>query len=537
MRRRVASLGAAVFALLLSMFVVIPTAHAEAGFQVNDGRLYDANGQEFVIRGVSHPHTWFTSETTRSLADIKSLGANTVRIVLSSGDQWTENSTADVANVVSQCKANRLICMLEVHDTTGYGEQAAAVSLDRAVDYWLRIQDAVIGEEDYVLVNIGNEPYGNTDYAGWGADTSAAINRLRDAGFDHTLVVDGPNWGQDWSGTMRSQAPEVFASDPHANTVFSIHMYGVYDTAAEIEDYLHHFVDQGLPIIVGEFGHNHSDGDPDEDTIMATTEDLGLGYIGWSWSGNGSPVEYLDMVHGFDGDSLTPWGERIFHGADGIAQTSREASVFGGGSDTTAPTTPGTPSVSAVSASSVTLTWAPSTDDVGVTGYQVVRVAGGQETAAISTPTNSAIVGGLSPDTDYTFAVYARDAAGNRSARSATTTVTTESGPAAGSCAVTYRVSGEWNGGFQAEVTIRNTGTSPVDGWTLGWSYLDGQTVTNVWGGVATQTGDTVTVRSVDYTAAIPVGGSVSFGFLGSWTGANSAPSAFTLNDGSCTQG
>lgn len=75
------------------------------------------------MRGVNHAHTWYPGET-QSLADIKALGANTVRVVLSDGHRWTRNSPADVANVVAQCKANRLICVLEVHDTTGYGEEA-----------------------------------------------------------------------------------------------------------------------------------------------------------------------------------------------------------------------------------------------------------------------------------------------------------------------------------------------------------------------------------------------------------------------------
>jgi mannan endo-1,4-beta-mannosidase len=40
-----------------------------------------------------------------------------------------------------------------------------------------------------------NKPFGNSGYQAWTADTPAAIVRLRDAGFDHTIMVDGPNWG------------------------------------------------------------------------------------------------------------------------------------------------------------------------------------------------------------------------------------------------------------------------------------------------------------------------------------------------------
>ena len=43
----------------------------------------EANGTTFVMRGVSHPYAWFTSQNS-SFANIKSFGANTVRVVLGS---------------------------------------------------------------------------------------------------------------------------------------------------------------------------------------------------------------------------------------------------------------------------------------------------------------------------------------------------------------------------------------------------------------------------------------------------------------------
>ncbi|QKV99071.1 cellulase family glycosylhydrolase [Streptomyces sp. NA02536] len=533
---RAAGLVAAVLGLLLPLLVLTTPAHAApTGFRVQNGRLLEASGNDFVMRGVNHAHTWYADRIS-SLAHIKAKGANTVRVVLSSGDRWTRNDTADVANVVAQCKQNRLICVLEVHDTTGYGEQSGAVTLSRAADYWIGVQSALAGQEDHVIVNIGNEPHGNTGYTAWTADTKAAIQKLRDAGFDHTLMVDAPNWGQDWAFTMRDNAASVFAADPDANTVFSIHMYGVFDTAAEISDYLGRFVSAKLPIVVGEFGHNHSDGNPDEDTILAVTRQLGLGYLGWSWSGNGGGVEYLDMVTDFDPARLTSWGERIFNGADGIAATSEEAAVYGSGSggDTTPPTAPGAPSASAVTASSARLTWGAATDANGVTGYDVVRIHGGAESVVTSTADTSATVTGLTAATSYTFAVYARDAAGNRSPRSATVTVTTSSGGTTGACAIAYRVTNEWPGGFQGEVTVRNTGGSAVNGWTLTWSFPADQRITNMWGGTPAQSGSEVSVASAPYTASIPASGSVVVGFTASRTGTNPSPTAFALNGAAC---
>ncbi|WP_225640753.1 cellulase family glycosylhydrolase [Streptomyces werraensis] len=534
---RAAALLAALAGLLLTLLA--PTAHAHAaptGFRVQNGRLLEASGNDFVMRGVNHAHTWY-ADRLDSLDHIKAKGANTVRVVLSSGDRWARNDTADVANVVTQCKRNRLICVLEVHDTTGYGEQSGAVTLSRAADYWIEVRDALVGQEDHVVVNIGNEPHGNTGYTRWTDDTKAAIQKLRAAGFDHTLMVDAPNWGQDWAFTMRDNAASVFAADPDANTVFSIHMYGVFDTAAEVSDYLNRFVAAKLPVVVGEFGHDHSDGNPDEDAILSVTRQLGIGYLGWSWSGNGGGVEYLDMVENFDPDRMTSWGQRLFDGPDGIAATSEEAAVYrsGPGEDTTAPTAPGAPAASAVTSSSVTLTWGAATDAVGVTGYDVVRVAGGPETVVASSFGTTATVTGLAANTSYTFAVYARDAAGNRSARSATVTVTTASGPAAGSCAVAYRVTGEWPGGFQGEVVVRNTGSTAVVGWTLRWAFPAGQRITSLWGGTVTQSGAEVSVAAAPYTATIPPSGSVSLGFTGSRSGTNTSPTAFLLNGAECS--
>ncbi|MCD7442594.1 cellulase family glycosylhydrolase [Streptomyces lincolnensis] len=520
-------------ALFPAVAVAEPSGTRATGLHISNGRLLEANGNDFVMRGVNHAHTWYPNET-QSLADVKALGANTVRVVLADGHRWTANSAADVANVITQCKANRLICVLEVHDTTGYGEEAAAGTLDQAADYWIGLKNVLAGQENYIIINIGNEPWGNTNPAGWTAPTIAAIQKLRTAGFQHTIMVDAPNWGQDWQGVMRANAQSVYDADTTGNLIFSIHMYSVFDTAAEITDYLNAFVNAKLPLLIGEFGGPADQwGDPDEDTMMATAEQLDLGYLAWSWSGNTDPI--LDLAIDFDPSRLSSWGQRIFNGANGIAQTSKEATIFGGGTaDTQAPTAPGTPTASAVTATSATLTWAASSDNVGVTRYDVVRVNGTSETAVASSATPSTTLTGLTADTAYTFAVYARDAAGNRSARSATVNVTTDDAPT-GTCSVGYRVVGDWQGGFQGEIAVRNTGTAAVTGWKLGFTFADGQTVTNMWGGTATQSGGTVNVTPASYTNTIPVGGSVSVGFIGTKGATNAAPTAFTLNGAPCS--
>ncbi|REF98228.1 mannan endo-1,4-beta-mannosidase [Asanoa ferruginea] len=440
----VTALSAAALAAMFTLTIGSP-ARAAAGFTVTNGRLYDANGTEFVMRGISHAHTWFPSQT-RAFADIKATGANTVRVVLSGG-RWPANSASDVSNVVNLCRQNRLICVLENHDTTGYGEQSGAVTLAAAVDYWISLRAALAGQERYVIINLGNEPIGNNAVSPtWTQATTAAIQRMRDAGFDHTLMVDAPNWGQDWRFEMRDNAAAVFAADPDRNTVFSIHMYGVFDTAAEITDYLGRFRTAGLPIVVGEFGFNHSDGNPDEDTIMAYAQTNRIGYLGWSWSGNGGGVEYLDMVTGFDPTRPTSWGQRIIDGANGIRSTSREATVFGSG------------------------------------------------------PTGSPTVGPT---------------------QSPTAQPTTQ--PPARGCTAVYKVIGSWPGGFQGGVTV-TAGSAAISGWAVGWTWANGQQISQSWNTTLTTSGSAVTARNVSYNGTLGAGASATFGFLGSSTGSNTSP-------------
>ena len=320
-------IGATVVALLASAFVAASPAQAAAGIRVSGTNIVEANGSNFIMRGTSHAHTWYPSQTS-SFANIKAAGANTARVVLSGG-RWTANGVSDVANVVSLCKQNRLICVLENHDTTGYGEQSGAYTMTQAVQYWNSVKSALVGQENYVIINIGNEPFGNGSASNdWPTETANAIRAMRSNGFEHALMVDAPNWGQDWQFIMRDNAQTVAAADSQKNTIFSIHMYGVFDTASEVTSYVSAFRTMGLPLVIGEFGHNHSDGNPDEVTIMQQS----IGWLGWSWSGNGGEVEYLDQVTNFDPNQMTSWGTQLFSDP----ASAREASIYSGQTQTTA---------------------------------------------------------------------------------------------------------------------------------------------------------------------------------------------------------
>ncbi|PYC88356.1 alpha-L-arabinofuranosidase, partial [Streptomyces tateyamensis] len=201
------------------------------------------------------------------------------------------------------------------------------------------------------------------------------------------------------------------------------------------------------------------------------------------------------------------------------------------GGTVTPPPTPGTPTASGVTGSSVTLGWAAST---GAAGYDVVRLAGSAETVVAAPTSASATVTGLQPNTAYTFAVYARDAAGNRSARSGSVTVTTAAASGGGSCKVGYSVN-DWGSGFTATLLLTNTGSTPVNGWTLSFGWPGNQQLTNGWNAGWTQSGSTVTGTSLSYNGALAPGASTSIGFNAAYSGSNQAPSGFTLNGAVCS--
>lgn len=296
------------------------------GFYVSGTSLYDAAGSEFIMRGVNHAHTWFKGELNAALTAIAETGANTVRIVLSDGGEWSKDRKSDVSRIIKKCKELHMIVALEVHDATGSNDSA---DLMKAVDYWIEIKDELIGNEPYVLINIANEWYGDWKSEGWRDGYLEAIPKLRDAGIRNTIIVDSAGWGQ-YPESVFKYGREVFEADELANTIFSIHMY---ENAGKNEETVKRNIDSaleiGVPVIIGEFGHKHTGGAVAYETILSYCNEKGIGYMGWSWKGNSGGVEYLDIAVEWDGSVLSDdWGEPLINSEYGIKATSEKCAVF-----------------------------------------------------------------------------------------------------------------------------------------------------------------------------------------------------------------
>jgi hypothetical protein len=106
---------------------------------------------------------------------------------------------------------------------------------------------------------------------------------------------------------------------------------------------------------------------------------------------------------------------------------------------------------------------------------------------------------------------------------------------AAGTCSVRYSVVSQWPGGFQGDVVVTNKGTGPVNGWTLGWSFANGQVISSLWNGSYGQSGAAVTVTNAGWNGTIAPNGTAEVGFQASWNNTtNAAPTGFTVNGAAC---
>jgi hypothetical protein len=203
------------------------------------------------------------------------------------------------------------------------------------------------------------------------------------------------------------------------------------------------------------------------------------------------------------------------------------------------PGAPGQPSASAVTDRSATISWpAAAPGSHPIAKYEVYRQNGAVSEQLGETAGTSFTVGNLNPGSRYTVNVLTRDSAGNVSWASPPLTFTTGA-PATSTCAVRFADTNDWGNGYVGAIDITNTGTNPISGWTLTFTWPEGwQSITGGWNGNWTQTGSTVTVtNTTDNGTLAPGGGTTSVGFVGAYSGPNILPVAFTLNGTVCGAG
>ncbi|MGA5301877.1 cellulose binding domain-containing protein [Nucisporomicrobium flavum] len=203
--------------------------------------------------------------------------------------------------------------------------------------------------------------------------------------------------------------------------------------------------------------------------------------------------------------------------------------------DAAPPQQPGRPVAGAVTDRTATISWpAARAGSRPIAKYEVYRQTAGASEQLGETTGTTFTARNLEPGRRYTVTVVARDTGGTASWSSLPLTFTTAA-PAQSVCTVRFADTNDWGNGFVGSVDITNNTASPVAGWTLTFTWPTGwQSVSSGWNATWQQTGTTVRVTS---DAAIAANGTTSVGFVGSYSGPNVLPAAFTLNGTVCSAG
>lgn len=328
------------------------------GFHTDGVRLLDANGKEFLMRGYNYSYAWQKDWWGAAFSTAKKYNCNALRIQLSDGqkDLGGYCDAKQVSNLISSCKDNHFIGVFNVQDTGGGND---ANVLLHAADYWVGIKNAVIGQEKYCIVNIGNEWMGSPgrdcngewgDYQKnlWSDTYIEAVRRIRSAGIKNTLMIDCNGYGQYadiiWKEGQRIlDEDKKYFEDGKPNIIFSIHFYEkacYWDYEKGVGSRVAHSIDKalsiGAPVCIGEYAYSRKSEEwkMDWETIQDYSKTMNIGYLGWSFTGNGdAESQGLDMFNS-DGSQMYKNGECIIqHPNDGIQATSVICSVYDGGAE------------------------------------------------------------------------------------------------------------------------------------------------------------------------------------------------------------
>ena len=303
------------------------------GFHTSGTKLLDANGNEFIMRGVNYSWCWQYGNGDGNTADdvipaAKRIGANVIRIQLADGGNrsWKKPTAAELSNLIKLCEDNKLIAIFNTHDETGSDKVS---ELERAANFWISYKDLLNAHRATVLINISNEWYGSWEADPWAAGYEKVIPMMRNAGIKNTLVVDCAGYGQ-YPASIPKAGAKVLAADKDKNLIFSEHLYDCFPSASDVDKAIDAALTVGAPVIVGEFSYNHKGQSVAWQEILDHCQAKGLGYLGWSWTGNGGGTEACDMFGGYDESNMKENGKCIILGRNGIKQTSKECSVFSG---------------------------------------------------------------------------------------------------------------------------------------------------------------------------------------------------------------
>jgi endoglucanase len=491
-------------------------------WHTNGRQILDADGHPVRIAGIN----WFGFETSNyvvhglwtrdyknMLDQVASTGYNTLRLPYSddilkpgtmpNGIDFSSGKNADLQGLNSLQVMDKIVgyagqiglrVILDRHRPDSSGQSALWYTAGVPESTWIADLKALAsryaGNPAVIGIDLHNEPH---DPACWGCgDTSVDWRLAAERGGDAVLSVN-PNllifvegvqsyngdsywWGGNLQGagtypvqlsvanrlvySAHDYATSVFSQTWFSDPSFPANMPGIWD-----KNWGYLFKNNIAPVWLGEFGTTLASA-TDQTWLKALvaylrpTSQYGADTFQWTfWC--------LNPDSGDTGGILKDDWVTVDTVKDSYLATIKSSlfSPSSGGSsggDTAPPSVPGNLVVSGTTSSSVSLSWSASTDNVGVTGYDVYRGS----TLAGTTASTSFTDPGLTASTAYTYTVKATDAAGNLSAASTAVTGTTQAGGGTGTGAVKvqYKNNDTSPGDNQIKPSLQlvNTGSTPV---------------------------------------------------------------------------
>jgi endoglucanase len=470
--------------------------------------------------------------------------------------------------------------------TGAYPESAWINDWKTVVNRYSTFKDAS-GNPTVIAVDLRNEPHliangshtgacwtGDTSTGGcptsnssqnWAAAAQRAGNAVLSVNSKLLIMVEGIDcyngdcdW---WGGNLEGVSSNPITLNVANRLVYSAHDYGPnlfqqswfnsstsFSSLSGVWNKFWGYISANhtAPVLVGEFGTGNNASDIQSATpgsqgqwfqslINFLQNNASLNWTYWALNGEDS---YALLDNNYDS---TPQSSQKQSDLASIQSALGGGGGGGGGTCSTNPAAPTGLTATAVSSSQVNLSWtAVSPPSNCSLSYSVFRSTTSGFTPSSSNqiasglPTPSFANTGLLAATKYHYKVEAVDAVGSSSA-SNQASATTQSNSGGFACHVVYTNVNQWNSGFQAAITIQNTGTVGITSWTLKWTFPNSQQITGLWNGSYTQSGQAVTVNNLSYNGNIPAGGSYGgMGFTANYSGTNGVPTSFSVNGVVC---
>lgn len=134
------------------------TASSTGTFYVNNKKIYDANGKEFLIRGVNNAHADWDNYNRfwalKSLGKISELKANTVRVQWKMKHSNGDLNLSHLENIIVTAKNNGLVSIIELHDSTDNNDP----NMVKSCAQWFANNISLFQKyKRYLMINVANE--------------------------------------------------------------------------------------------------------------------------------------------------------------------------------------------------------------------------------------------------------------------------------------------------------------------------------------------------------------------------------------------